>query len=70
VDERRNLLLDDGSQAGAVSGLKAGIQVSLSTLGFERLTAPGVVAEDTEKTVVFLYSKEKLCMWRAERRLG
>jgi biopolymer transport protein ExbB len=36
--------------------------------GFKRLTAPAVVAEDTEKTVVFLYSKEKLCKWRMERR--
>jgi hypothetical protein len=39
------------------SGLGTGIELLSGSL--KRLTAPAPVAEDTESTVVFLYSKEK-----------
>jgi hypothetical protein len=49
-------------EAGAASGLGTGIQVPSNKPSSERLTATAAVAEDTEKTVVFLYSKEKLAV--------
>jgi hypothetical protein len=53
-------------EAGAASGLGTGIQVPSNKPSSERLTAPAAMAEDTEKTTVFLYSKEKLAAraWR------
>lgn len=70
VDESRSLLVEDRPKWGRRRIGETGIHLPYSTFSSERLTAPVVVAEDAEKTVVFLYSKEKLGMWRVERRLG
>jgi hypothetical protein len=49
-----------GAASGLDPGLGAKFQVLSGRLCAKRLTAPSAPVEDTEKTAVFLYSKEKL----------
>jgi hypothetical protein len=65
VDEPRGLVLHDDpvavAEPGAASCLGTEIEMLFSLPCCKRLTAPSAIAEDTEKTAVFLYSNVKEC---------
>jgi hypothetical protein len=62
VDDRRSLVVDDGGNGGRAGGgilPRDDFSDAFSLRYHNRLTAPGPMVEDTEKTAVFLYSKVK-----------